>query len=408
MPEPVGDISVVLLPDPPRAILSADWSKDPRKRSVHSVDVASRQIVELERADWDLGSLLGEARRHAGTGPVLVAMDLALGVPAGFWKAVGREPVWGQPATFLDWLAKAGAKGGLGETVLEPSQWRTDRPFFRVPSGEGGRTQFESLVEGGMRREIDRRTRANLLFAVSGIPGTVGSGTRSLWTELAPLLVGERDFAVWPFEVADRPITVAESYPGLAYAAAVAPRLPAGRLRVSKTQQDSREAFCDLLAAAAWVREHGVDLGNLDRARGDEDVFDSLVTAAAMLRCVLERRPLCDEGWIDPVAEGTMLLAGPVDPSLAAQTFTVDGHRERPVRLVKTRTEKPPKSTKAARSATPTYSCPIAGCTKVFRGSRGGWDAHAASPAQHPTWHPEVRDPKERKRLFRAEFPTWF
>lgn len=53
------------------------------------------------------------------------------------------------------------------------------------------------------------------------------------------------------------------------------------------------------------------------------------------------------------------------------------------------------------------YRCPIGGCTKVFRGSRGGWDAHVASPRIHPDWHPDVTDGKERKERFRAEYPDW-
>ena len=54
------------------------------------------------------------------------------------------------------------------------------------------------------------------------------------------------------------------------------------------------------------------------------------------------------------------------------------------------------------------YSCPIPGCQKVFNDSRGGWDAHVASPKKHPEWHPKIDDPYERKARFRAEFPSWF
>ena len=54
------------------------------------------------------------------------------------------------------------------------------------------------------------------------------------------------------------------------------------------------------------------------------------------------------------------------------------------------------------------YSCPIPGCQKVFNGSRGGWDAHVASPKKHPEWHPEIDAPYERKARFGAKFPDWF
>ena len=59
---------------------------------------------------------------------------------------------------------------------------------------------LRDLLPGGFLREIDRRTGAKPIFAVSGIPGTVRSGIRALWRELAPLLREERDFSVWPFE----------------------------------------------------------------------------------------------------------------------------------------------------------------------------------------------------------------
>ena len=55
----------------------------------------------------------------------------------------------------------------------------------------------------------------------------------------------------------------------------------------------------------------------------------------------------------------------------------------------------------------PEYRCPIPGCTKVFRGTRGGWDAHVASWRMHPNWHPDITDGEERKRRFRREYPRW-
>lgn len=52
--------------------------------------------------------------------------------------------------------------------------------------------------------------------------------------------------------------------------------------------------------------------------------------------------------------------------------------------------------------------CPIPGCQKVFRDSRGGWDAHIASPKKHPEWHPEIDNSEGRKARFKAEFTDWF
>jgi hypothetical protein len=54
------------------------------------------------------------------------------------------------------------------------------------------------------------------------------------------------------------------------------------------------------------------------------------------------------------------------------------------------------------------YRCPIAGCDKIFNGSRGGWDSHVGSVRIHPNWHPEVQEAKARKRRFETEFQEFF
>ena len=81
---------------------------------------------------------------------------------------------------------------------------------------------------------------------------------------------------------------MAETYPGLANAAALNCDLPTSQIKVAKTKKDRRAHACDRLKEVAWIREKGVDIGDLGPARCDEDAFDSHITAAAMLRCVLE------------------------------------------------------------------------------------------------------------------------
>ena len=305
------------------AFVSADWSKDAGKRSVHVAMPRTRCIRRTKSTDWSLAALLELARElKEETGPVLLGMDSALGVPVGYWRMVQQEAAGGRPPRhFLDWLAGIDPESDFFREVRSPDDWRTGRPFFAVQPREGGKTAFTRKVAGNMLRRIDEATGAKPLFAVSGMPGTVGSATRALWRELIPLLKeSNRDFAVWPFEgalpalLADKRIVLAETYPGLAYAAALDEPLPARRMRVAKTKREEREYFCDRLAKAAWVREHGVCLGDLGPARADDDTFDSHMTAAAVLRCVLEGRQLCASEWIDNEAEGAMLLAGPVDP----------------------------------------------------------------------------------------------
>ena len=242
--------------------VSADWSKEPRKRSAHVAMPRMRRIRRDESTSWTLAELLRLAREmNEKAGPALVGMDLVLGVPAGYWRML-REAADGRPPRhFLDWLSGLDPESKFFHEVRSPDHWGPDRPFFAGRKGAGGRTNFTEKVEGNMLRRVDKATGAKLLFAVRGMPGTVGSATRALWRELIPLLKErDRDFAVWPFEgalpelLSGRGIVLAESYPRLAYAAVLAARLPAGRMRVTKTKREARELFCDRLARAAWVR----------------------------------------------------------------------------------------------------------------------------------------------------------
>ena len=131
--------------------------------------------------------------------------------------------------------------------------------------------------------------------------------------------MGKRDFAIWPFEgelpdlFAAQQIVLAETYPALAYAVALATDLPTPRVRVAKTHHAARDRVCGHLEQMPWVVANGVDLGDLGPTRTNEDDFDAHLTAAAILRCVLEGTPVTRAEWIDAEAEGSMLLAGPVD-----------------------------------------------------------------------------------------------
>ena len=53
------------------------------------------------------------------------------------------------------------------------------------------------------------------------------------------------------------------------------------------------------------------------------------------------------------------------------------------------------------------YRCPIPGCTKVFHGSRGGWDGHVDSLKNHPSWEPTLTG-HARHQKFREKFPDFF
>jgi hypothetical protein len=58
--------------------------------------------------------------------------------------------------------------------------------------------------------------------------------------------------------------------------------------------------------------------------------------------------------------------------------------------------------------ASKTYPCPVPGCSKVFLGSRGGWDGHVGSLQNHPEWEPGLVEARDRRERFRVEFADWF
>ena len=232
-----------------------------------------------------------------------------------------------------------------------------------------------------------------------------------------PHLSGDRNFGIWPFEgdfgslLADREVVLCETYPALAYAAALADRLPTGRIGNAKTKADWRDTMCDHLHQAPWIRANRVEVGDLGTARKNEDDFDACFTAAAVLRCLVEGSELSAPEWIDDQAEGSMLLTGAVNPGYCADASNLMGISSKQ----KARISHPPEKRRTGRgkretvsTALPTYRCPIPGCEKMIVGSRGGWDGHVGTLRKHPYWQPEVTEPEQRRRLFRREFGDWF
>jgi len=139
-------------------------------------------------------------------------------------------------------------------------------------------------------RECDRVTDGNPVFAASGIPGSVGSGSAALWQEiLKARRSGRREFRIWPFEVEldevpdSGAVVVAESYPRACYAVALAPSLPAMPLSIAKTDLDERRVRLHELSGAPWVREAAVELRGLESAEAGEDDFDALIRAVTQI-----------------------------------------------------------------------------------------------------------------------------
>jgi hypothetical protein len=184
----------------------------------------------------------------------------------------------------------------------------------RHSSAAGGRST--------LLRQIELRTGAKPVFALSGIPGSVGSGSRALWRELVPLVARpDRGFRLWPFEgdlrtlAAANAIILAEVYPRAAYAVALEELLPAWPRSLAKTHATVRASALHDLQQARWLEQAELELCGVAEAQAGEDDFDALMTAAALARLLVEGRPLAGE-LVDAEAEGGILGTGAIVSSV--------------------------------------------------------------------------------------------
>ena len=147
----------------------------------------------------------------------------------------------------------------------------------------------------------------------------------------------------------------------------------------------------------------GVTIENLTEAETNEDDFDACVTAAALLRCVLEHLPLYASP-LDTRAEGGILGTGSVNLDLSEQTFGSLPAPDIPIKQPRQQRRSVPRGATDVRP----LRCPIPGCTKVYVSGRGGWDGHVGSLRIHPDWYPDLHTAEERKDQFKAEYPDFF
>ena len=278
------------------------------------MDVAHRKLRHLDEADLSLARLLARAKSHKRQEKILLSFDLALGVPEPLWQRIRRVQRWKECSTFLDWLSVLDVETEFWLETKSSQQWSPERPFISVPPGKGSLTAFREAAGHDLLRNIDRQCRAKSPLIVSGIPGSVGSGTRNFWQELIPLLQ-ERAFGVWPFDGSIKQIlnrhslAVAENYPAISYTAVFADDLPSPQIRIAKTKPEVRRQFLDRLPSVPWIRNHRIDLPDLSKSQASEDHFDALMAALAQLRLLIEQIPLTDQETTDPIAEGGILLS---------------------------------------------------------------------------------------------------
>ena len=118
-----------------RTILTADWSTRVQGRAVCRADVRGKTVALVAQPDWTFNSLLAYAS-GAERGPVLVGMDVALGVPRSFLRAARKRKGTRGSTNFLLWLKQGRRYHGFPLASSNHREWRSLRPFFSVPPNQ--------------------------------------------------------------------------------------------------------------------------------------------------------------------------------------------------------------------------------------------------------------------------------
>lgn len=155
-----------------------------------------------------------------------------------------------------------------------------------------------------------------------------------------------------------------------------------------KHHQDCLDAAICMIVALQWRRVSRDQMAVIGDRRGYMVTPISPEGRVILQRAAVNRKVPIDAEWLEDAHHRT----------------TDSGSSEDSEDTVHRTTDSRPKARPSGRME---YRCPIRGCAKVFHGSRGGWDAHIASPRIHPDWHPDITDGRERKVRFKAEYPDW-
>lgn len=321
---------------PPALVAHADWSIDPRKRSMaRAVRTANGSYIALApEAVSNLNDLFTRLKAAAGVGETaFVGFDFPLGVPRAYAKSAGIQ-------RFMTALPKFGR--GAWKDFYDPANSEEEispkRPFY--PNRPGG-TRRQHLINAlklsntdELFRQCDHPTdlrgAANPMFWTLGAK-QVGKAAISGWRDLiAPGLRQDPALHLWPFdgrltELLTRPgVTVAETYPGEVYGHL---NLQIASSNKSKLNMGHRRE--DASRLLGWASANKVQLSaaltsdirdGFGEGRDGEDRFDATVGLFGMLNVIFGHRSSGEpassvvrqvEGWILGLDAKT--LENPID-----------------------------------------------------------------------------------------------
>lgn len=288
----------------------ADWSINPRKRWI---TVAYRTSVgwtlTAPRPVGDPGTLLVRLTQEAGNGPVLLGVDLPIGLPRAYAAGLPEDDF---PA-FLWTLRRRPDFFSVCATLDEV---RPTRPFYPARPVAGMTRLSHALAlgladAGALSRACDKATverpAGAPLFWTLGANQS-GKAAIAAWQSLIlPALETGAPLRLWPFKGPIRAllspdcVVMAETYP------AEALRHLGIRLRGSKRRHADRCTIAGALLAAmdrqlatpddAMRQALAEGFGTDDAA---EDRFDSVLGVLCLLNVVAGNRPdtAPDDPWI--------------------------------------------------------------------------------------------------------------
>jgi Protein of unknown function (DUF429) len=288
----------------------ADWSVDARKRwmAVARSDGGLWRIAAPEPVG-DVATLVARLLARAQGGPVVLGVDLPLGVPRAYAARL-TEPDF---PSFLRTLAR---RPGFFDVCATLAELSAERPFYpaRGVAGMTRAAHAAALGFGGaqdLSRLCDRATAERPagapLFWTLGANQS-GKAAIAAWRDfLLPAMSAGATLRLWPFEgplgrlLAPGSVAVAETYP------AEALRHLGLRLAGSKRRQSDRAVLAPALLACAerlgGVPEPALQAAAVDGFGPDpagEDRFDCVLGLLCVLNVQAGNRPdtAPDDPWI--------------------------------------------------------------------------------------------------------------